>query len=87
MYLLLLAPDIQEGILFRSASGRISERSLWPIVCQIDRSIQRRMFAEMIGKLSEGREIIRHRPAQSLPPATEAVVGVLRPTPWTCQRQ
>ncbi|MCK4873638.1 MAG: hypothetical protein KAS72_13025 [Phycisphaerales bacterium] len=50
MNLLMLAPDIQEAILFlpRTVSGRdpITERDIRPIVAELDWNKQRRMWAQ-----------------------------------------
>jgi hypothetical protein len=48
MKLLLLAPDIQEQILFLPLIKGLNERNLRPIVSRIDWHEQRRMFQEII---------------------------------------
>ena len=49
MKLLLLAPDIQEQILFLPLIPGLNERNLRSIVSQIDWSEQRRMFQKITG--------------------------------------
>lgn len=54
MNLLGLAPDIQEAILTMPRVGRgrdpVSERDLRPIAAELDWSVQRRMWAELVGR-------------------------------------
>jgi hypothetical protein len=51
MKLLDLAPDIQEQILFLPLTRGLNERSLRPLVRQLDWDEQRRLFQKIIGRL------------------------------------
>jgi hypothetical protein len=47
MQLRLLAPDIQERILFLDDAGSCTERNVRPLVRQIDWEEQRKMWAKL----------------------------------------
>jgi hypothetical protein len=55
MKLLLLAPDIQEQILFLPFLKGLNKRNLRSIVSKIDWDEQRRMFQEITNRLDNTR--------------------------------
>lgn len=55
MKLLLLAPDIQEQILFLPPFEGLNERSLRPVVRQLDWDEQRRMFQKLATRAGDSR--------------------------------
>jgi len=67
MGLLLIAPDIQEAILFlpRTDGGRapICERHIRPVTALVDWQRQRRMWEEMVGSRDSGTADPRRRSA------------------------
>jgi hypothetical protein len=76
MKLRLLAPDIQEQILFLPGVRGLNERNLRPIVSRIDWHEQRRMFQE-IRKASTIFHGGRSERAQPLPPQENPGVGIV----------
>jgi hypothetical protein len=62
MKLLLLAPDIQEQILFLPPGKGLTERNLRPLASQVDWHEQRRLFQK-----------IKNRPADCMPIADPSV--------------
>jgi hypothetical protein len=48
--LLLLAPDLQEGILFLPSIQGLNERNLRAIVQQLDWSKRRQMFQKLVNR-------------------------------------
>lgn len=59
MKLLVLAPDLQEQILFLGPLPRLNERNLRPIVRRIDWEEQRSLFEELTGRSGEAADTRR----------------------------